>query len=119
MCAPSSHHEPVPQNDCLVENTSAASDAASAIGAATDEADWAALHAGGATKFKFSRVWSSDVVEAKALAMFAYMLRATRVLEVRARTRPTLYLCRRPRLITSKRCVAVKSTVCIFIITSM
>ena len=85
MCAPSSHHQPPPQNDCLVENTSAASDAASAIGAATDEADWAALHASGATKFKFSRVWSSDVVEAKALAMFAYMLRATRVLEVRTR----------------------------------
>ena len=32
--------------------------------------------------FKFSNAWTTDVVEAKTLAMFAYMVRARRVLEV-------------------------------------
>ena len=32
--------------------------------------------------FRFSNAWTTDVVEAKTLAMFAYMLRARRVVEV-------------------------------------
>ena len=32
--------------------------------------------------FRFSNAWTTDVVEAKTLAMFAYMLKAKRVLEI-------------------------------------
>jgi hypothetical protein len=32
--------------------------------------------------FRFSNCWTTDVVEAKTLAMFAYMLKATRVMEI-------------------------------------
>ena len=32
--------------------------------------------------FRFSNAWTTDVVEAKTLAMFAYMLKAKRVMEI-------------------------------------
>jgi len=32
--------------------------------------------------FRFSQAWTTDVVEAKALAMFAYMMKAKRVMEI-------------------------------------
>jgi len=34
------------------------------------------------TVFRFSNVWTTDLVEAKTLAMFAYMLKAKRVMEI-------------------------------------
>ena len=36
----------------------------------------------GKTMFRFSNAWTTDVVEAKTLAMFAYMLKAKRVMEI-------------------------------------
>jgi len=66
----------------LTEMVSPASDATTKLGRATEEADWGALHASGKTMFRFSNVWTTDVVEAKTLAMFAYMLKATRVMEI-------------------------------------
>ncbi|KAH8074586.1 O-methyltransferase [Aureococcus anophagefferens] len=50
--------------------------------AKTRAADWKAHHAAGETKFLFSDCWTTDVVEAKTLAMFAAMLKARRVLEI-------------------------------------
>ena len=90
----------------LTDSCSPASEAASALGRATEEADWGSLHASGKTSapsrhathlgpaslsansslglavFRFSNVWTTDVVEAKTLAMFAYMMRARRVMEI-------------------------------------
>ncbi|KAH8048265.1 O-methyltransferase [Aureococcus anophagefferens] len=47
--------------------------------AKTRAADWKAHHAAGETKFLFSDCWTTDVVEAKTLAMFAAMLKARRI----------------------------------------
>lgn len=48
----------------------------------TRSEDWTALSKNGETMFEFSERWTTDVVEAKILGMFAYMLKAKRVLEV-------------------------------------
>jgi len=48
----------------------------------TRQADWVNLSETGETMFEFSERWTTDVVEAKMLGMFAYMLKAKRVLEV-------------------------------------
>ena len=62
--------------------TTPESAAAKALGEATVTAPWGELHAAGKTMFRFSSVWTTDVVEAKTLAMFAYMLKARRVMEI-------------------------------------
>ena len=64
------------QDDYLLDNCTPASEAAEALGEATATAPWAELHASGKTMFRFSNAWTTDLVEAKTLAMFAYMLRA-------------------------------------------
>merc|ERR1719267_295017 len=66
----------------LSDMVSPASEAAKALGEATESAPWGELHADGKTMFRFSNAWTTDVVEAKTLAMFAYMLRARRVMEI-------------------------------------
>ena len=66
----------------LLEVCTPASDACEKLGKATEDADWGALYDAGKTMFRFSNAWTTDVVEAKTLAMFAYMLKARRVLEV-------------------------------------
>ena len=48
----------------------------------TRSSDWVKLSENGETMFEFSERWTTDVVEAKMLGMFAYMLKAKRVLEV-------------------------------------
>merc|ERR1719454_2714714 len=70
------------QDEYLTKMTSPATDAAKALGTATANAPWGELHDSGKTMFRFSSVWTTDVVEAKTLAMFAYMLKARRVLEI-------------------------------------
>jgi len=70
------------QDKYLTEMCSPASEAAKALGTATETAPWAELHSNGKTMFRFSNAWTTDVVEAKTLAMFAYMLRARRVMEI-------------------------------------
>ena len=66
----------------MAKMTSPESDAAKALGEATSNAEWGALYESGKTMFRFSSVWTTDVVEAKTLAMFAYMLKARRVMEI-------------------------------------
>ena len=46
----------------------------------TRSADWVGLSERGETMFEFSERWTTDAVEAKMLGMFAYMLKAKRVL---------------------------------------
>ena len=70
------------QDEYLVKMTTPASAAAHALGEATETAPWDALHTSGKTMFRFSNAWTTDVVEAKTLAMFAYMTRARRVMEI-------------------------------------
>ena len=70
------------QDEYLTKMTTPASEAALALGHATEKAPWAELHDAGKTMFRFSNAWTTDLVEAKTLAMFAYMLKARRVLEV-------------------------------------
>ncbi|EGB05859.1 hypothetical protein AURANDRAFT_30097, partial [Aureococcus anophagefferens] len=70
------------QEEYLLKCTSPPSAAAAALEAKTRAADWKAHHAAGETKFLFSDCWTTDVVEAKTLAMFAAMLKARRVLEI-------------------------------------
>jgi len=70
------------QEEYLVEMTSPPSAAAKALGEATETAAWDELYAGSKTMFRFSQAWTTDVVEAKALAMFAYMMKAKRVMEI-------------------------------------
>jgi caffeoyl-CoA O-methyltransferase len=70
------------QEEYLAKMTSPASKAAEALGEATSTAPWGELHDQGKTMFRFSNVWTTDVVEAKTLAMFAYMMRARRVMEI-------------------------------------
>ena len=70
------------QDEYLGKMTSPASEAAKALGDATANAPWGELHDNGKTMFRFSSVWTTDVVEAKTLAMFAYMLKARRVMEI-------------------------------------
>ena len=62
--------------------TSPATEAAEALGEATTNAPWGELHASGKTMFRFSNAWTTDLVEAKTLAMFAYMLKARKVMEI-------------------------------------
>merc|ERR1719267_174390 len=66
----------------LSDMVSPASEAAKALGDATETAPWGELYENGKTMFRFSNVWTTDVVEAKTLAMFAYMMRARRVMEI-------------------------------------
>ena len=66
----------------LLDCTSAPSAAADALERKTRTADWPKLHRAGETLFEFSERWTTDVVEAKTLAMFAAMMKATRVLEI-------------------------------------
>eukprot|EP00308_Calcidiscus_leptoporus_P024765 CAMPEP_0119374414 /NCGR_PEP_ID=MMETSP1334-20130426/30585_1 /TAXON_ID=127549 /ORGANISM="Calcidiscus leptoporus, Strain RCC1130" /LENGTH=597 /DNA_ID=CAMNT_0007392481 /DNA_START=28 /DNA_END=1821 /DNA_ORIENTATION=+ len=66
----------------LLQNVSPPSSAALALGEATEKAPWGDLHDAGKTMFRFSNVWTTDLVEAKTLAMFAYMLKAQRVMEI-------------------------------------
>ena len=70
------------QEEYLLKCTSPPSAAAVALEAKTRGADWKSFHAAGETKFLFSDCWTTDVVEAKTLAMFAAMLKAKRVLEI-------------------------------------
>ena len=70
------------QDAYLTKMTSPPSEACKALGEATETAPWGELHASGQTMFRFSSAWTTDNVEAKTLAMFAYMLKARRVLEV-------------------------------------
>ena len=70
------------QDEYLTKMTTPASDEAKALGDATSVAPWAELHASGQTMFRFSNAWTTDAVEAKTLAMFAYMLRAKKVMEI-------------------------------------
>lgn len=70
------------QDAYLTKMTSPPSEACKALGLATETAPWGELHASGQTMFRFSSAWTTDNVEAKTLAMFAYMLKARRVLEV-------------------------------------
>ena len=70
------------QDDYLLDNCTPASEATRALGEATATAPWAELHASGKTMFRFSNAWTTDLVEAKTLAMFAYMLKARRVMEI-------------------------------------
>ena len=70
------------QDKYLTSMCSPASTAAQALGEATENAPWSELHASGKTMFRFSNAWTTDVVEAKTLAMFAYMLKARRVMEI-------------------------------------
>lgn len=69
-------------DEYLVECTSAPSPEAAELERKTRGAPWDELHAQGKTVFRFSERWTTDIVEAKTLAMFAYMLKARRVLEV-------------------------------------
>lgn len=69
-------------DDYLQECTSPPSDAASALEHKTRSANWKSLYESGETLFEFSERWTTDVVEAKTLAMFASMMKAQRVLEV-------------------------------------
>ena len=66
----------------LGEMCSPASKACEELGHATETAPWGELHMQGKTMFRFSNAWTTDVVEAKTLAMFAYMLKAKRVMEI-------------------------------------
>ena len=70
------------QDRYLSDMVSPASEAAKALGDATETAPWGDLHEQGKTMFRFSNAWTTDVVEAKTLAMFAYMLKAKRVMEI-------------------------------------
>ena len=70
------------QDRYLSDMVSPATEAAKALGDATETAPWGDLHEQGKTMFRFSNAWTTDVVEAKTLAMFAYMLKAKRVLEI-------------------------------------
>ena len=70
------------QDQYLTKMCTPPSDAAKALGEATETAPWAELHATGKTMFRFSNAWTTDLVEAKTLAMFAYMLKARRVMEI-------------------------------------
>lgn len=70
------------QDRYLSDMVSPASEAAKALGDATETAPWGELHEQGKTMFRFSNAWTTDVVEAKTLAMFAYMLKAKRVMEI-------------------------------------
>ena len=70
------------QDTYLSKMTTPASAACKALGEATETAPWSELYASGKTMFRFSNAWTTDLVEAKTLAMFAYMLKARRVLEV-------------------------------------
>jgi len=69
-------------DDYLKECTSAPSAAADALEKKTRTANWKQHFVAGETLFEFSERWTTDVVEAKTLAMFASMLKAQRVLEV-------------------------------------
>jgi len=66
----------------LTEVCTPASDAATTLGKATEDADWGSMYEAGKTMFRFSNAWTTDLVEAKTLAMFAYMLKAKRVMEI-------------------------------------
>ena len=66
----------------LTEVCPPASDAATTLGKATEDADWGSMYEAGKTMFRFSNAWTTDLVEAKTLAMFAYMLKAKRVMEI-------------------------------------
>ena len=66
----------------LLEVCTPASDACNTLGNATETADWGAMYEAGKTMFRFSNAWTTDLVEAKTLAMFAYMLKARRVMEI-------------------------------------
>merc|ERR1712194_171015 len=66
----------------LKECTSKPSKEAEFLEKETRQADWVNLSETGETMFEFSERWTTDVVEAKMLGMFAYMLKAKRVLEV-------------------------------------
>ena len=70
------------QDEYLAKMTTPASAASQALGKATATAPWDELHKAGKTMFRFSNAWTTDVVEAKTLAMFAYMMRAQRVMEI-------------------------------------
>jgi len=70
------------QDEYLAKMTTPASAASQALGKATATAPWDELHNAGKTMFRFSNAWTTDVVEAKTLAMFAYMMRAQRVMEI-------------------------------------
>ena len=70
------------QDEYLGKMTSPESEATHALGKATATAPWSELYDGGKTMFRFSNVWTTDAVEAKTLAMFAYMLKARRVMEI-------------------------------------
>ena len=70
------------QEEYVAQCTSAPSEAAAALEHKTRSADWVGLSKRGETMFEFSERWTTDAVEAKMLGMFAYMLRARRVLEV-------------------------------------
>lgn len=66
----------------LKECTSKPSKETDALEDKTRSSDWVTLSENGETMFEFSERWTTDVVEAKMLGMFAYMLKAKRVLEV-------------------------------------
>ena len=57
------------QDSYLSDNCTPASREAQALGEATENAPWGELHASGKTMFRFSNAWTTDVVEAKTLAM--------------------------------------------------
>jgi len=66
----------------LKKCTSKPSKETDALEKKTRTSDWVKLSKNGETMFEFSERWTTDVVEAKMLGMFAYMLKAKRVLEV-------------------------------------
>ena len=66
----------------LLEVCTPASEACATLGKATEDADWGSMYEAGKTMFRFSNAWTTDLVEAKTLAMFAYMLKAKRVMEI-------------------------------------
>lgn len=66
----------------LKQCTSKPSKETDALENKTRSSDWVKLSENGETMFEFSERWTTDVVEAKMLGMFAYMLKAKRVLEV-------------------------------------
>ena len=66
----------------LTEVCTPASDACNTLGKATEDTDWGSMYEAGKTMFRFSNAWTTDLVEAKTLAMFAYMLKAKRVMEI-------------------------------------
>merc|ERR1719454_2443815 len=70
------------QDEYMSKMTTPETPACKALGEATATAPWGQLHDQGKTMFRFSSVWTTDIVEAKTLAMFAYMLKARRVMEI-------------------------------------